>query len=65
MCGTFDVFSGWRLYMEDAHIATGLSDIKNQIFGIFDGHGGSFLERFRAIGLKIHSQKLFKGVIKE
>ncbi len=28
--------------MEDAHIATNLSDIKNQIFGIFDGHGGNF-----------------------
>lgn len=51
--------------MEDAHIATSLSDIKNQIFGIFDGHGGIFLERFRTIGLKLRSQKLCKGVIKE
>jgi serine/threonine protein phosphatase PrpC len=28
--------------MEDSHIATNLSDLKNQIFGIFDGHGGTF-----------------------
>lgn len=33
---------GWRIYMEDAHIATNLSDCKNYIFGIFDGHGGIY-----------------------
>jgi serine/threonine protein phosphatase PrpC len=26
--------------MEDAHIATNLSDIKSQLFAILDGHGG-------------------------
>ena len=33
--------SGWRIYMEDAHINNSpLSDKKNSIFGVFDGHGG-------------------------
>lgn len=27
--------------MEDAHIATLLSDKKTHLFGIFDGHGGT------------------------
>ncbi len=26
--------------MEDAHIATSLSDFRNYLFAIFDGHGG-------------------------
>lgn len=26
--------------MEDAHIATNLTDIKYQLFAILDGHGG-------------------------
>lgn len=33
-------YIGWRLYMEDAHIATNLTDIKYQLFAILDGHGG-------------------------
>lgn len=31
---------GWRKFMEDAHIATPLSDIKTYLFGLLDGHGG-------------------------
>jgi len=30
--------------MEDAYIATLLSDKKTNLFGIFDGHGGCFLD---------------------
>ena len=35
--------SGWRIYMEDAHIdAPALeSDKKNSLFAVFDGHGGT------------------------
>ena len=40
MCGNSIFYLGWRLYMEDAHIATNLSDFKSYLFGIFDGHGG-------------------------
>jgi len=29
--------------MEDAYLATLLSDKKTSLFAIFDGHGGSFL----------------------
>ena len=28
--------------MEDAHIATMLSDRKSHLFGVFDGHGGKY-----------------------
>jgi len=42
MCGKYNHYSGWRLYMEDAHINAALSDKKSYIFGIFDGHGGIF-----------------------
>ncbi len=38
--------SGWRIYMEDAHISTSLSDKKNYIFGVFDGHGGAEVSTF-------------------
>lgn len=36
--------SGWRIYMEDAHIDTPslTSDKKNSLFAIFDGHGGTW-----------------------
>jgi serine/threonine protein phosphatase PrpC len=36
-------FKGWRVSMEDSHIADIDSLGKNiSIFGVFDGHGGSF-----------------------
>jgi hypothetical protein len=41
MCGINIINIGWRQYMEDAHIATLLSDKKNHLFAIFDGHGGN------------------------
>ena len=34
--------------MEDAYIATLLSDKKTNLFGIFDGHGGCFLDNLGA-----------------
>ncbi len=38
------IYLGWRIYMEDAHIAVSpLSDKKNSLFAVFDGHGGSSL----------------------
>lgn len=43
MCGNsyFIIPLGWRIYMEDAHIALSpLSDKKNSLFAVFDGHGG-------------------------
>lgn len=43
MCGTPLIYSGWRIYMEDAHIAISpLTDKKNSLFAVFDGHGGNF-----------------------
>ena len=43
MCGTFPSHLGWRIYMEDAHIHVApFSDKKYSLFGVFDGHGGSF-----------------------
>jgi hypothetical protein len=34
--------SGWRIYMEDAHISQSpLTDKKNSLFAVFDGHGGT------------------------
>ena len=42
MCGNCYSYLGWRIYMEDAHIATSpLSDKKNSLFAVFDGHGGT------------------------
>ena len=36
--------SGWRIYMEDAHISNSpISNSKNSLFGVFDGHGGTLL----------------------
>ena len=41
MCGTKPIYSGWRNYMEDAHISMSpLSDKKSSLFAVFDGHGG-------------------------
>ncbi len=35
--------------MEDAHIAkTDMKDSKNTIFGVFDGHGGIFVNKARS-----------------
>jgi hypothetical protein len=44
MCGKFSFTSGWRIYMEDAHISlTDFKDKKLGLFGVFDGHGGSII----------------------
>lgn len=48
MCGKTWKTVGWRVYMEDSHIATLLSDRKTHLFGIFDGHGGIFLPNLGA-----------------
>jgi hypothetical protein len=41
MCGTPFFYIGWRIYMEDAHISVSpLTDKKNSLFAVFDGHGG-------------------------
>lgn len=38
---------GWRMYMEDAHIALSpLTDKKNSLFAVFDGHGGAEASKF-------------------
>jgi serine/threonine protein phosphatase PrpC len=41
-CAVLNLFySGWRNYMEDAHISMSpLSDNKSSLFAVFDGHGG-------------------------
>lgn len=45
MCGIYISYVGWRIYMEDAHIAVSpLSDKKNSLFAIFDGHGGKYFK---------------------
>jgi serine/threonine protein phosphatase PrpC len=37
----YPLIIGWRIYMEDAHIAISpLTDKKNSLFAVFDGHGG-------------------------
>ena len=42
MCGIPWFISGWRIYMEDAHIVVSpLTDKKNSLFAVFDGHGGN------------------------
>ena len=34
--------SGWRIYMEDAHISQSpITNSKHSLFGVFDGHGGT------------------------
>ena len=44
MCGTLFAYSGWRIYMEDAHISySPIGNSKNSLFGVFDGHGGTQL----------------------
>lgn len=41
MCGTLLFYSGWRLYMEDAHLSITPFTKKNfSLFAVFDGHGG-------------------------
>jgi len=44
MCGKFiSLTLGWRIYMEDAHIALSpITDKKNSLFAVFDGHGGKY-----------------------
>lgn len=38
---------GWRLYMEDAHIAkANLGPPNMSLFAVFDGHGGGEVARF-------------------
>lgn len=38
---------GWRIYMEDAHIALSpMTDKKNSLFAVFDGHGGAEVSKF-------------------
>lgn len=38
---------GWRIYMEDAHITQSpLTDKKNSLFAVFDGHGGAEVSKF-------------------
>ena len=40
-------YLGWRLYMEDAHIAqVPFSDKKLGLFAVFDGHGGLLSYKF-------------------
>ena len=35
-------YSGWRIYMEDAHLSESpIPNSKNSLFGVFDGHGGT------------------------
>ena len=42
MCGNLSLSSGWRLYMEDAHIAIAPFTAKKLgLFAVFDGHGGT------------------------
>ena len=44
MCGTPSLILGWRLYMEDAHIAIApFTNKKLALFAVFDGHGGTNL----------------------
>ena len=34
---------GWRLYMEDGHVAQLDLGNGNSLFAVFDGHGGTFV----------------------
>lgn len=39
---------GWRMYMEDAHIAIApFTEKKLALFGVFDGHGGKCTHEYR------------------
>lgn len=45
VCG----MQGWRVEMEDAHIATEISlpqNKKGMLFAVFDGHGGDQVAKF-------------------
>ena len=43
MCGNLYLDSGWRLYMEDAHLAIApFTNKKLGLFAVFDGHGGTY-----------------------
>lgn len=48
---------GWRVNMEDAHLAVPELDEQTSLYGVFDGHGGKGVSRFVARELP--------GVIKE
>jgi len=48
---------GWRVNMEDAHLAVPELDEQTSLYGVFDGHGGRGVSRFVARELP--------GVIKE
>jgi serine/threonine protein phosphatase PrpC len=37
---------GWRINMEDSHIANLFFQEKTSIFGVFDGHGGVEVAQF-------------------
>lgn len=39
---------GWRINMEDAHIAEGNLPGGVQVFGVFDGHGGEEVSKMVA-----------------
>ena len=55
MCGKISIWNlGWRNYMEDASISISpLSDNKNSLFAVFDGHGGKVYHNLRRIGRSI------------
>jgi serine/threonine protein phosphatase PrpC len=45
--------------MEDAHLALSpLSDKKNSLFAVFDGHGGNITFRFRSLSFKVCGEAL-------
>ncbi|EED88239.1 predicted protein, partial [Thalassiosira pseudonana CCMP1335] len=42
---------GWRIHMEDAHIAQPIPLPNHSLFAVFDGHGGSFAAEYAAKNL--------------
>ena len=44
----YSSMQGWRMHMEDAHIANGQIADNISIFAVFDGHGGAEVAKFCA-----------------
>jgi len=48
----FGFYLGWRINMEDAHIAADNLPNNISLFGVFDGHGGPEVAKYVAGAFK-------------
>jgi hypothetical protein len=64
MCGKLKNNSGWRIYMEDASLSVSpLTDKKNSLFAVFDGHGGILISYTRTLSCRFCVKTFYKIIL--